>query len=119
MFPVNLVLLGASAVAVVAIIVSGRFLIATAHEMGNPDLDHEARSFIGYWALAVTVAILSVGTAVTIIAHAKNSSASSERIAQENKGDEVTPRDKPTMTALNEHGPKSALSQKPPLTGGE
>lgn len=111
-FPANIVLLGASAVAGIALIVAGRLLVTTAREMGNPDLDQTARAFIGYWALAVTVAMLSVGTAVTLIVHLSNPSPPRERVARESKSDDAIPPDEPTMTALNESSTKAALIQK-------
>lgn len=94
LFPANLVLLGASTVAVVALIASGRLLIATAHEMGNPKLCQKARAFMGYWALAVTVAMLSVGTTVTLLAHRDTMRPSAESLAQAGTGSEVIPPDK-------------------------
>lgn len=111
-FPTNLVLLGASAIAVVALVVSGRFLVATAREMGNPDLDQAARRFMGYWAMAVAIAMLSVGTAVTIIVHPNGRSPSQEPIEQEGEGDGTTLPDKPTTTALSESNAKPALVRK-------
>lgn len=79
--PDNIVLLGASAVAGIALIVAGRLLVTAAREMGNPDLDQTARTFMECWALVVAVAILSFGAGVTMIAHANKSQGPTETIA--------------------------------------
>lgn len=91
-FPANIVLLGASAVAGIALIVAGHLLVTTAREMGNPDLDQTARTFMGCWALAVAVTLLSFGAGVTMIAHANNLHAPTEAIAEGNDNNVVLPR---------------------------